>query len=129
MNRLIKSGNLRDYDRHLKECEEFLVRKRIYLTLERGRDIAMRNLFRKVYLAAGESRTRIPVDHFKAAVSWKLGIIIENQEVECYLTNMIYKGFMKGYISRERSMVVLSNTQAFPNARSKEVEQRIPGAQ
>ncbi|KAF3913871.1 hypothetical protein ABW21_db0203436 [Orbilia brochopaga] len=110
----IKSGNIREYDEHLAKGEDWFVKKRIFLTLERGRDITLRNLFRKVYLAAGQSKTRIPVDHFRAAVSWKSGVDVESEEVECFLANMMYKGYVKGYISRERGMVVLSGTNAFP---------------
>lgn len=85
--------------------EDEFVRRRIYLTLERGRDIALRNLLRKVFLASGFEepkegeqqgvrRTRIPVAEFAAAV--RLGTKnrdeeIENDEVECLLANMIYK--------------------------------------
>ncbi|KAI5302271.1 COP9 signalosome (CSN) subunit [Ascosphaera atra] len=40
---------------------------------------------------------------------------VEMDEVECFLANLIYKNLMKGYISRERSMVVLSKGGvAFP---------------
>ncbi|KAF3932779.1 Internalin-A [Dactylella cylindrospora] len=112
--RCIKSGNLREYDENLAKGEDWFVKKRIFLTLERGRDIALRNLFRQVYLSAGDSKTRIPVDHFRAAVSWKSGVDVEAEEVECFLANMIYKGYIKGYISRERGMVVLSGSNAFP---------------
>lgn len=42
------------------------------------------------------------------------GIDVEEEEAECLVANMIYKGFMKGYISHEKRMVVLSNTNAFP---------------
>ena len=78
------------------------MKRRIYLTLERGRDIALRNLLRKVYLAGGYEgkdgeqirRTRIPLDEFVAAV--RLGSSgdrrrVESDEVECLLANMIYK--------------------------------------
>lgn len=80
-----------------------MVKRRIYLTLERGRDIALRNLLRKVFLAGGfeegkdgESirRTRVPLEEFVAAV--RLGSRgeanrVESDEVECLLANMIYK--------------------------------------
>ena len=33
--------------------EEEFVKRRIYLTLERGRDILLRNLFRKLFIAGG----------------------------------------------------------------------------
>ena len=87
--------------------EDEFVRRRIYLTLERGRDLALRNLFRKVFIAGGFEevkgegserirRTRIPVAEFAAAV--RLGSkngdrtgTIESDEVECLLANLIYK--------------------------------------
>lgn len=36
------------------------------------------------------------------------------EEAECLVANMVYKGFMRGYISHEKQMVVLANTNAFP---------------
>jgi len=38
----------------------------------------------------------------------------DEEETECLLANMIYKGYMKGYISHEKRMVVLSAKSAFP---------------
>lgn len=136
--------------------EDEFVKRRIYLPLERGRDIALRNLFRKVFIAGGFEepkddqpsvrRTRIPVAEFAAAL--RIGTHadarsrVDIDEVECLLSNLIYKvsfgvlvlsawyfdkrlnkqmtdyfyqGLMKGYIARERGMVVLSKGgTAFP---------------
>lgn len=85
--------------------EEEFVKRRIYLPLERGRDIALRNLFRKVFIAGGfeESkdgqppirRTRVPVAEFAAAL--RIGTHADDRsrvdidEVECLLSNLIYK--------------------------------------
>jgi COP9 signalosome complex subunit 12 len=101
----IKRGDLSGFDAALASGEHEFVKRRIYLTLERGRDIAMRNLFRLVFLAGGFDeakdgqapirRTRIPVTEFAAAM--RLGSKIEGpvrvdiDEVECFLANMIYK--------------------------------------
>jgi hypothetical protein len=73
--------------------------------LERGRDIALRNLFRKVFIAGGFEdskdgqppirRTRVPVSEFAAAL--RIGMHtssrsrIDIDEVECLLANLIYK--------------------------------------
>lgn len=35
-------------------------------------------------------------------------------QVECVLANMIDKGYMKGYLSHEHQIAVLSNKEAFP---------------
>jgi COP9 signalosome complex subunit 12 len=106
----IKSGNLLAFDQALAAAEPDLVHRRIYLTLERTRDICMRNLFRKVFIAAGfeESkdtdgnvtaaklrRTRIRIEEFEAAMRLAYRgseeVIVDRDEVECFLANMIYK--------------------------------------
>jgi hypothetical protein len=72
------------------------------LTLERGRDIALRNLLRKVFITGGFEeakdantppvrRTRIPVAEFGAAISLGSKETMDSDEVECLLANMIYK--------------------------------------
>ncbi|EAW08282.1 protein csn12 [Aspergillus clavatus NRRL 1] len=125
----IRKGDLVGFDAAMSAGEEEFVKRRIYLPLERGRDIALRNLFRKVFIAGGyeESkdgqppirRTRVPVAEFAAAL--RIGTHADDRsrvdidEVECLLSNLIYKGLMKGYIARERGMVVLSKGgTAFP---------------
>ncbi|KAK6820470.1 Protein CSN12-like protein [Apiospora arundinis] len=120
----IKKGDLRGFHQALQEGEDEFVKRRIYLTLERGRDIALRNLLRKVFIAGGfmegadggapVRRTRIPVTEFAAAIRMSSGQDIDTDEVECLLANMIYKNLMKGYIAHERGFVVLSKTGAFP---------------
>lgn len=106
----IRQGSLASFDDALSTAETELVRRRIYLTLERTRDICLRNLFRKVFLAAGTEetkdastgqvtgtirRTRIRIEEFEAGmrVGYKgaKDVMIERDEVECFLANMIYK--------------------------------------
>lgn len=110
LTRAIRSGSLAAFDKALAEGETEFVKRRIYLTLERGRDICLRNLLRKVYLAAGEDeegkrRTRIKIEEFRTAVRMEEsrsalgdgmeidgeGGRLENDEVECMIANMIYK--------------------------------------
>ena len=106
----IRSGSLAGFDAALANAEPELVHRRIYLTLERTRDICMRNLFRKVILSAGWEetkdattgevtsklrRSRIRIEEFEAAM--RVGYhgssdaMIDRDEVECFLANMIYK--------------------------------------
>lgn len=84
--------------------EDQFIKRRIYLTLERGRNIALRNLFRKVFIAGGFDepkdgqpvirRTRVPVAEFAAAL--RLGTnsndrFLDIDHAECMLANLIYK--------------------------------------
>lgn len=102
LSRCIKNGDLSGFDAALAAGEDEFVRRRIYLTLERGRDIALRNLLRKVFIAGGFEeakdpatpavrRTRIQVAEFGAAISIGSKETMDNDEVECLLANMIYK--------------------------------------
>lgn len=100
--RAIKKGDLRAFDLALQEGEDMFVKKKIYLTLERSRDIALRNLLRKVFIAKGfvepknpgdppTRQTRVRVSEFAAAISLGSRENIDSDEVECLLANMIYK--------------------------------------
>ena len=108
----IKKGDLAGFDKALADGQDEFVKRRIYLTLERGRDIALRNLFRKVFVVGGYEETkegekvrrlRVPVGEFMAAV--KLAMyqgtqeIVDRDEVECLLANMIYKVSNSGVCS------------------------------
>ena len=39
---------------------------------------------------------------------------VSMDEAECLVANMIYKGFVRGYISHEKQMVVLAKADTFP---------------
>lgn len=99
----IRQGDLKAFDSVLQSREDALVKYRIYLTLERGRDITLRNLLRKVFVAGGFDepkegdtapmrRTRVPVSEFRTAICMSSGDeSVDTDEVECLLANMIYK--------------------------------------
>jgi len=102
LSRNIRKGELHAFDLALQEGEDEFVKRRIYLTLERGRDIALRNLLRKVFIAGGFEepksegekpvrRTRVPIAEFAAAISLGSKETLDNDEVECLMANMIYK--------------------------------------
>lgn len=104
----VKRGDLAGFDAALQAGETEFVKRRIYLTLERGRDVVLRNVLRKVFIYGGYDplkegqteanrvrRTRIPVAEFVAAVTMSLGHTngetTDKDEVECMIANMIYK--------------------------------------
>lgn len=106
LSQCIKSGDLAGFDSALQAGEDEFVKRRIYLTLERGRDIALRNLLRKVFLSGGFEdvkpgeedkpkvrKTRVPVSEFGKAISVGSKEIMDGDEVECLIANMIYKVF------------------------------------
>jgi COP9 signalosome complex subunit 12 len=60
-----------------------------------------------------EKSNRIPVAMFHCSLRVS-GMDVSLEEAECLVANMVYKGYMRGYMSHEKQMVVLANTNAFP---------------
>jgi len=98
----IKKGNLKGFDEAMIRGEDEFVKMRIYLTLERGRDVVLRNVLRKVYLSAGYEistqdggddkvrKSRISIDEFKAGLK-VAGEDVSIEECEAMIAGMIYK--------------------------------------
>ena len=106
----IRNADLAAFDAAMEAGEDEFVKRRIYLTLERGKDIILRNLFRKVYIAGGYDppkegepnapllrRTRVPIKEFATALQMAGAEVgdgdggIDGDEVECLIANAIYK--------------------------------------
>ncbi|KAK9374452.1 uncharacterized protein V1513DRAFT_458803 [Lipomyces chichibuensis] len=108
-----KRGDMRTYEAALAAREKLFVTRRIYLTMLKIRTKIVRpRLFEQVYLAFDKG-TRIPVSAFRKGLEF-VGIDVDDDQVECWAAVMIYQGQMKGYISRERKTIVLSNNDPFP---------------
>ncbi|KAK9454387.1 hypothetical protein V1511DRAFT_501868 [Dipodascopsis uninucleata] len=108
-----RRGDLRSFEAALAAREHIFVTRRIYLTMLKIRSKIVRpRLFQQVYLALDKS-TRIPISAFRQGLQF-VGIDVDDEQIECWAAVMIYQGNMKGYISRERKIVVLSNTDPFP---------------
>ncbi|KAI8841763.1 PCI domain-containing protein 2-like protein [Chytridium lagenaria] len=82
-------------------------------TYERCRFLCFRNLAKKVWLCKGKP-TRIEFSAFLSAVHFAGCTDVDTDEVECMLANLIDKGYMKGYMSREKMTLVVSMNNAFP---------------
>lgn len=68
---------------------------------------------------ASEKGTRISLTVFYAALVVSGGADVSVEEAECLVANMIYKGYIRGYISHEKQMVVLANKNAYPRLRDR----------
>ncbi|WOO80549.1 Protein CSN12 [Vanrija pseudolonga] len=108
-----RNGDIADYDEHLEAAQTRLVGLNTYLAVERAREGCLRVLFKKAWIASDKS-SRVPISTFQTALRLH-GVNVDSDEVECMVANMIYRGFIKGYISHEKQMVVLaSKTPPFP---------------
>ncbi|CAK9780949.1 hypothetical protein CC85DRAFT_284658 [Cutaneotrichosporon oleaginosum] len=109
----IRTGNIQAYDDALEWAQPRLVGLGTYLAIERAREGCVRVLFKRAWMA-NDKNSRVPVGAFTAALRLQ-GAHVDGDEVECMLANMIYRGYMKGYISHEKQMVVLGKTNPFPS--------------
>jgi tetratricopeptide (TPR) repeat protein len=112
----IHSGNVKEFEHCLRKQEKVLIRHNTYLTIEKCKLLCMRRLFKKVYIIEGMP-TRMDVDSFRHALNF-VAMNLDNDEVECLLAVMIEKGYIRGYISHEKRVVVLSASNAFPDITS-----------
>lgn len=93
----IKLGSLRTFTSALSLHESTFVKRRVYLSLERARDICLRNLLRKVWLLqGGKENTRVKVRILAAGVRCSMygdgeRGEVEDEEVECLVAGLIYK--------------------------------------
>ncbi|EPY52568.1 COP9 signalosome complex subunit 12 [Schizosaccharomyces cryophilus OY26] len=108
----IKKGNLGAFGQCLKKNESLLAKTKTYLTLEGTRELCLRNLFRKTWIILDKS-TRLPTSVFQTALK-VAGSDFDLLHVEAILANMVSKGYVRGYISRDRMTVVLSAKDPFP---------------
>lgn len=89
----------------------------VYRMRRRGTDISSRRLSWK----ALDQPSRVTVKQFSTAFTLS-ELEVDDEETECLLANMIFKSYMKGYISHERQTVVLAKgAAAFPPLRERKV--------
>nr|ODN89409.1 COP9 signalosome complex subunit 12 [Cryptococcus depauperatus CBS 7841] len=108
----IKAGDIQEYDRRLEWAQLRLVGMNVWLVVERAREGCLRMLFKKAWIVSDKS-SRIPLSTFQLALKLH-GVEVEADEMECMVANMIYRGYLKGYISHEKKMVVLAKANPFP---------------
>lgn len=109
-------GNLRLLERTMAEHEGFFIKSGVYLILEKLKTITYRNLFKKVFLMM---KTHIvPIDAFLTALKFMDQEDVDADEVQCILANLIYKNYIKGYLSHQHNKLVVSKQNAFPSLAS-----------
>lgn len=88
-----------------------------YLLLEKLRQAVYRRLLRRVYLINAEQQpakaAQIPLPLFQQALAVQ-GISMDMDEIECIAANLIYRKYVKGYISHKNKVMVVAKTDPFP---------------
>lgn len=112
----IRTGNLKEFNEALVQHQDFFIKKGIFLLLEKMKLYVYRNLFnrvRKIWEAAEpEKGHMLPIEVLQKALVIN-GIEMDGDELECIIANLIYDGYIKGYIAHKRC-VVLKKGGSFP---------------
>ena len=88
-----------------------LNRQGTYLLLEKCKTVCYRQLFRQVYKVLDSSQ--VPLSRVASALKY-MGMSTDLDEVECILANLIYRGYVRGYLSHMKRVLVLSKKEPFP---------------
>lgn len=113
----VRRGDVRSLDAALEAHQASFIRAGTYLLLEKLRAGVHRTLLKKIHLIQKQRDAarahQLPIALFQRALAW-LGSPAELDEVECILANLIYRRYVKGYISHKARVIVLSKQTPFP---------------
>ena len=88
-------------------------RQGTYLLLEKCKTVCYRNLFKRVYFIL--DKHQISLSYVGSALKY-LDVPMDLDEVECILANLIYRGYIRGYLSHSKRVLVLSKRDPFPTS-------------
>ncbi|CAB3258946.1 unnamed protein product [Arctia plantaginis] len=123
----VKEGNLGGIDQVMDEHDSFFKNAGIYLIVEKLKIIAHRNLFRKVcinerQIQEDQSKAhQIDIKKFQAALQMMGGGDVDADDTQCIAAHLIYHNIIKGYISYQHQMLVVSKKNAFPPLSSSDI--------
>lgn len=114
--RAVDRGDLRTFESELESHQQRFIRHGSYLLVERAKTIAYRNFFKRVHELHGPGTTKLDIAAFQRCLG-AIGVTMDKDEVECVLANLIYKGYIKGYLSHQHAKLVVSKANGFPPLR------------
>mmetsp|Transcript_16191 Transcript_16191/g.20761 ORF Transcript_16191/g.20761 Transcript_16191/m.20761 type:complete len:440 (+) Transcript_16191:82-1401(+) len=143
----VKQGNVRELSKELEKNQRLYISKGLYLSLDRLKILGYRNLFRSVVMIhqkdvredstqKATNAQRVPINMFlnpfkrfgehdfireqmqEKQTSSEDTEQEDLEQIKCILANLIFKGYIKGYISHQKNFLVVSANQPFPSMNS-----------
>ncbi|KAF0731173.1 hypothetical protein Ae201684P_011673 [Aphanomyces euteiches] len=108
----IKRGDLLAFNQSLHLHQAKFIAQGMYLLMQKLRLLVMRTLLKKVYLIQ-QKNAKLKLTDFQIALEFA-GASIDMDALECIVANLIFKRYIKGFISRKHGLLVLSKSNAFP---------------
>ena len=113
----VYKGDLKEFKNQVNSFKRLWIKRGLYLIMEQLQLVLMRNLFKKIFLMTTKKFNKFQIDteYYLKALNWNSDESFEMDEVECLIANLIFKHYIKGYLSHEKRKVVFSKENAFPN--------------
>jgi len=106
-------GDLRTFQDGLVKYQDRFIRQGTYLLLEKCKTVCYRNLFKRIHKIL--DKHQVSLAYVARAFHW-LGMPIDLDEIECILANLIFRGYVRGYLSHSKRVLVLSKRDPFPTS-------------
>ncbi len=113
LGKSIIKGDVRTFSQILESHATRFIKSGVFLVLEQIKNTLYRSLFKKVYLLL--NNTRLSLILFQQALQWLGETTIDLDEIECILSNLIFQGKIKGYLSHQKRFLVVSKIDPFPS--------------
>ena len=108
----IRTGDLEGFDAALRDNFDGFVRAGTYLLMEKMRSLVHRALLRRVHAIRGGHHQVHLRDFLTCLRMSNEGATMD--EAECIVANLIYRKYVKGYISHAKRVLVVSKQRPFP---------------
>ena len=107
----LRTGDCRKFNDALIKYQNRFIRQGTYLLLEKCKMLCYRSLFKRIHFVL--AKPHVPLAYVSHAFEW-LGMPMDLDEIECILANLIYRGYIRGYIAHTKRILVLSKRDPFP---------------
>ena len=110
----VKQGNILKFNQDMIKYEDFFIQNGVYLFMEKLKMTTYRNLFKKV--ASILKTAQIPIEAFVSILEYLEEEDADTDVCQCILSNLIYEGKIKAYISYKHNKLVINKDfkMAFP---------------
>eukprot|EP00415_Alexandrium_ostenfeldii_P001461 UN1461 len=115
--RALREGNVKLFTEKMEEHAADFIKMGTYLLMMKLKFVVLRNLCKSVHHEVrhrlGENAAhKLDLAPFEHVFSWQDGCDVD--ETACLLSNLIYQGAVKGYLSHEHRKLVFAKDLPFP---------------
>jgi len=121
LSEAVSSGNVRQFDEEFLKHEDLWIKYGTILVIEKLKLLAFTNLVKNVYAILskelerkGSTLYKHNLIEYQNALYWQNDC--DDDEAVCILSNLIYIGAVRGYMSDEHNKIVFSKENPFPPA-------------